>query len=324
MPPEPEPEPEVVDDPAPDSRAPDPAAIVLAVCLVLLGVLVGLRVALDRPGDRSAAVGASHASPSASSPATYIVRAGDTLEAIAATLGATVGELRQWNDERYPGLLPVMALTPGIELATSGPAVPVTFATAAPTGVGSSRVPELSSLTFPARERVRMTFYEVTGWTASEISSSIGANGPWSSWLPGTSSAHVDVTVFYDFRYERIGFDCAVVATAAEPVHLVYEVVLPRWTPPANVADETLDWWTDMITDLAAHEAGHVQIYERYLAELNRTVREGSCATVEDELDALFGELDRANCEYDLAEYATAMGLSMESCLEAGEADPQA
>jgi predicted secreted Zn-dependent protease len=318
MPPEPEPDPEVVTDPTLESRAPDVAAIVLAVCLVLLGVLVGLRVALDRPSDRSIADSATQAP--ASAPSTYIVRAGDTLDIIAATHGVTVGELRHWNDERYPGLLPVMVLTPGIELATSGTTPPATFATAAPAGVGSSRVPELSSLTFPAGERVRMTFYEVTGWTANEISFSIGANGPSSSWVPGTNSAHVDVTVYYDFRYDRSGFDCAIVATAAQPVHLVYEVVLPRWTPPANVTQETLDWWTDMITDLVAHEAGHVQIYERYVAELNQTVREGSCATVEDELNALFGELDRANCEYDLAEYASAMGLSMESCLKAGEA----
>jgi predicted secreted Zn-dependent protease len=311
MPPEPEPEPEVVDDPTPESRAPDASAIVLAVCLVLLGILVALRVDLDRPDDRPVAGAATEAAHS-----TYVVRAGDTLEGIAASLGVTVAQLRHWNDERYPGLLPVMSLPAGIELATSGAPLPH-GATATPASIGSSRVPELSSLTFPARERVRMTLYDVTGWTPEEINDSIGANGPMSTWVPGTSSAHVDVTVYYDFLYDWTDSDCAIVATAPEPVHLVYEVVMPRWTPPANVTNDTITWWTAMITDLAAHEAGHIQIYERYLAEINQTVREGSCVTVEDELDLIFGELDRANCEYDLTEYASAMGLSMESCLEA-------
>ncbi len=98
-------------------------------------------------------------------------------------------------------------------------------------------------------------------------------------------------------------------------VTITYHVVLPSWAPPSGVPSRTVAWWTDTIHETVAHEGHHITLYEEHLPAMNEAVRSGTCASVEADLERLITDAQRANCEFDLAEYGYALGLTLESCM---------
>lgn len=267
--------------------------------------------------------------PRADRPGEYTVRPGESLFSVAAALGLSPNELVYWNADTYPTLRSSPALRPGWVLRTTGPplSTPTARPTPAPTPepeLAATPVPGLPIITaavFPAGDRVTVTWYPVEGATPAEILRSIDENGPFSQWVGGTATAHVEVRPSFDFVFRSSGAagTCQVVATADPSVSISYSVLLPEWRPPAGgVSPATTEWWASQLTETVAHESQHITLYEQRLPEMQRAVDEGTCDSVEADLLDLWQAAVTANCEFDLAEYGLAAGLTLESCVAGG------
>lgn len=267
-------------------------------------------------------------SPRADAPGEYTVRRGDSLFSVAADLGLSPRELIHWNRDRYPTLLSTPALRPGWVLRTTGPALPTatprptSMPTPTPVLAGPSvpGVPTLTAASFPASDRVTVSWYAVSGATPQQIHESIEEGGPWSDWAGGRATAHVQVQASFDFGFETDGSGgCTVVVIADPPVQLSYEVVLPAWTPPDTGASAgTIEWWSGQLSQTVAHESHHITLYEDRLAAMQEIVATGTCESIPGHLQAAWDEALQANCEFDVAEYGAALGLSVESCVALG------
>jgi len=263
--------------------------------------------------------------PDAAGPDTYTVQPGDSLFSVAADLGLGPNELIYWNKETYPTLQTTPALKPGWVLHTAGRPLPTPTPRATPLPaetpepqVAGTVDPGLGGVgpeAFPASASVTVSYYAVSGSTPSELFDSMEANGPFSEWLGQRADASVDTDPSFNFRFREGIAGCSVAVTGDVPVTATYHVTLPSWTPPPGVSEDTIDWWLDNMDETVAHEARHIELYESYFAQMNDVVRTGSCETVEAQLTRLAEEASRANCEFDLAEYGYAAGLSVESCL---------
>lgn len=118
----------------------------------------------------------------------------------------------------------------------------------------------------------------------------------------------------FTFRGEGAG-ECTIVPTGGDLVTMSYHVILPAWQPPPEVSSATIDWWVERIHETVAHEGHHITLYESYRPLMNDAVANGTCASVEDDLVGLKADAKRANCEFDLAEYAASLRMTLESCL---------
>ena len=308
---------------------------IFAIALVGLVVMTQRQQAIDRyaeasaravaaaegPEPSDAGAGKSHgASPSpipapdAAGPGTYTVQPGDSLFSVASDLGLSANELIFWNKETYPTLQSTPALTPGWVLATTGPPLPTQPAATPPPQLAD--LPTFGPDSFPASESVTVGYYDVSGSTPQQISYSMEMNGPYSDWLGLNATAHVEVSASFNFSFEGDpSTTCTIIPTAAEFVTVDYHVVLPAWDAPTSPAPSTVAWWTAMIQETVTHEGHHISVYESYRTQMNQAVQTGTCASVEADLVRIMSEADRVNCEFDLAEYAAGLGLTLESCL---------
>ena len=304
---------------------------IFAIALVGLVVMTQRQQAVDRYAEASArAVAAAEEpessdagagnspspipAPDAAGPGTYTVQRGDSLFSVASDLGLSPNELIYWNKETYPTLQSTPALTPGWVLATTGPPLPTQPAETPPPQLAD--LPTFGPDSFPASESVTVGYYGVSGSTPQQISHSMEVNGPYSDWLGLNATAHVEVSASFNFSFEGDpSSTCTIVPTAAEFVTVDYHVVLPAWDAPASPARSTLAWWTAMIQETVTHEGHHISVYETYRTQMNDAVQTGTCASVEEDLVRIMSEADRVNCEFDLAEYAAGLGLTLESCL---------
>jgi len=304
---------------------------VFAVALIGLIVMTQRQRAVDRYAEASAGAvaveprDAGAASPDSSTPSpipapdaagpgTYTVQPGDSLFSAASDLGLSPNELIYWNKETYPTLQSTPALTPGWVLATTGPPIPTQPLETPPPQL--AELPTFGPESFPASESVSVGYYGVSGSTPQQISHSMEVNGPYSDWLGLNATAHVEVSASFNFSFEGDpSSTCTIVPSAAEFVTVDYHVVLPAWDAPASPARSTLAWWTAMIQETVTHEGHHISVYESYRTQMNDAVESGTCASVEADLVRIMNEADRVNCEFDLAEYAAGLGLTLDSCL---------
>lgn len=320
------------------------AVVICAVFAIVLAGIVGLHqreraveawaaqesaaAAVAGGGSPSAAPALTPTpSPSPDPPGAYTVRRGDSLFSVAADVGVSPNELIYWNRDTYPTLQSTPALRPGWVLRIDGPPLPTRTPTptVAPTPepiLAAPSVPGLPTFTaasFPASDRVTVTWYLVEGGTPREILESIEENGPWSEWARDRATADVRVQPSFDFVFETdADGGCVVVPTADPPVSLTYHVRLPAWSPPQGVSVATVEWWASQLTRTVAHEAHHVTLYEEHLVAMREVVATGTCDTVADALQVVWDGALQANCEFDLAEYGRAAGLTLESCLATG------
>lgn len=315
------------------------AAVIISVFAIVLVGMVVLAVredtlraaAVSGVGDQVAVdVSTPRASvpptptPRPDGPGEYTVQRGDSLFSVAAALGVSPNELIYWNREAYPTLQSTPALRPGWVLRTAGPPLPTPTPrpTPAPTPSPLLAAPDVPGLpvvtaaSFPAADRVTVSWYAVTGATPRDIYDSIDANGPYSEWAGGSATAHVQVQPSFDFGFET-GPDgeCSVVPTGTPAISISYHVVLPGWSPPADVAPGTIEWWAEQLSGTVVHEAHHVTLYEERLGPMRDVVATGTCDSVPQDLQAIWDDALRANCEFDLVEYGYAAGLTLESCV---------
>lgn len=266
-------------------------------------------------------------SPSPDPPGAYTVRRGDSLFSVAADVGVSPNELIYWNRETYPTIQSTPALRPGWVLRIEGPPLPTPTPepTVAPTPepiLAAPSVPGLPTFTaasFPASDRVTVTWYLVDGASPREILESIEDNGPWSEWAAENATAHVLVQPSFDFVFETdAAGTCVVAPTADPPVSITYRVMLPAWSPSEGASVATIEWWADQLTRTVAHEAHHVTLYEEHLVAMREVVATATCDALPDALQVVWDGALQANCEFDLAEYGRAAGLTLESCLALG------
>lgn len=163
---------------------------------------------------------------------------------------------------------------------------------------------------------VRVTTYRVTGGTPNDISHSVNANGPYNKWIGGHAAGLTTVASTYRFVYSDDGSGgCQIVVEATPAIVLSYTVTLPRWPPPSGTSPTTIQWWNGTLTDIATHEKVHVDLYRSAAKRLNSTLAASTCANAKHNLDAVWNDAERQNCEFDMKEYGSASGLSLKSCL---------
>ena len=310
-----------------DADGLSPAGELVVVAAVIGVLLLGAVTFVQREraiAEEGVALRSAAATSATREPTTYVVQEGDTILSVAAALGIGPSHLVYWNRDLYPTLETTPALRPGWVLRTTGtlpPAEPIptqaavgqAAATPAPDDSG---VPVFGPEAFRASGSVTVSYYAVSGFTASEIAHSMQRNGPFSEWLQRRVQAQVSVTPTYNFDFHgRTEGECTVELIGPSPVTLAYQVLLPSWSPPPNVASWTIDWWTQTITETVAHEAQHIELYEAKLSAMNAVVVTGTCASAAAELDRLWAEVTRENCAFDVAEYGVAMGRTVASCV---------
>ena len=96
---------------------------------------------------------------------------------------------------------------------------------------------------------------------------------------------------------------------------MTYTITLPTWTPPAGTPASTVTWWNGELASVARHERHHVELYRAGQKDLNDALANSTCATAQARLDAVWKTINRQQCEFDMAEYGTELGLSLKRCL---------
>ena len=163
---------------------------------------------------------------------------------------------------------------------------------------------------------VKIATYRVTGATPNDIVKSINANGPYSKWLGGRATGLTTVTSTYRFVYSDNGYGgCQIVTTATPAIVLGYKVILPRWSPPSGVSAATILWWNGEVTGIATHEKVHVDTGRATAKRLNTALAASTCANADRNLQVVWDEETRQDCEFDMKEYGSAAGLSLKACL---------
>jgi predicted secreted Zn-dependent protease len=163
---------------------------------------------------------------------------------------------------------------------------------------------------------VTVTTYDVRGRTRLQIARSIEASGPRLAWLDGAAAAVTQTEASFNFDLRESSSGCRIVTGNRPAIELDYSVVLPKWDPPANAPNATVEWWNDEFRDIAVHERTHVEIYRDGLDELNEVVESSTCENLEARLERAWAPINREQCEFDMREYGAALGLSIERCLQ--------
>jgi predicted secreted Zn-dependent protease len=185
--------------------------------------------------------------------------------------------------------------------------------TATPRAPNDPRVPTIGDSFFGAGATVDT--YGVTGSTASQIVGSIQANGPWSDWLQARAEAVTRAVPHFRFTLVTTAGHCHIEITARPAVTYTFAITLPRWTRPKGVDSATVLWWSSELTRVATHERHHVDLYRAAATRMTDAVGSSTCSNVSANVSAIAKEVNTQQCEFDLQEYGSALGLSLASCV---------
>jgi predicted secreted Zn-dependent protease len=185
--------------------------------------------------------------------------------------------------------------------------------TATPRLPTDPRVPTIGDSFFGAGATVDT--YGVSGSTASQIVQSIQANGPWSDWLHARAEAVTRAVPHFRFTLVTTAGHCHVQITATPAVTYTFAITIPSWNRPKGVASATVLWWSTELTRVATHERHHVDLYRAAATRMTDAVGSSTCSNVSANLSAIAKEVNTQQCEFDLQEYGSALGLSLASCV---------
>jgi len=180
--------------------------------------------------------------------------------------------------------------------------------------VSAQGVPQIGPAFFGPN--VVVTTYEVGGATPTQIEAAIERNGAHDSWTGGTIEASTTPTRHEHWQalYDSSGA-CTVTATADPAISISFVVDLPHWRPDAGTSTTTINWWSGEILRVATHEKHHVDDGDAAALTANAALSVSTCANVESNLQAVYLAWNRADCQFDLDEYGSAMGETMATCL---------
>ncbi len=220
-------------------------------------------------------------------------------ESLADSLGVQVAQVTDGNGKPIGSLAPLPTPKP-TPRPTPTPAPP--------------KVADIKATFFGSG--VKTSKYKVSGNTPSEISRSIAKHGPFSDWIGGRAAALTKPSPKYRFHFEVDGYGaCRIVAESKPAITISYTIVLARWTAPSGTSSTTIRWWNADIRATAKHEKVHVDIYRSAAKRLNTALASSTCANAQRRLNTIMKDARRKNCEFDMAEYGAAAGLSLKKCL---------
>ena len=107
-----------------------------------------------------------------------------------------------------------------------------------------------------ASDTIKLTTYNVTGTTASEIRADI--NRKRSAAIGQSFDAYARWWVQWNYQYLNQGSRCQIDPTRFNVV-LTGEIVMPDWDAPPNADPQLVQRWQTYITLLRAHEDQHIQ-----------------------------------------------------------------
>jgi predicted secreted Zn-dependent protease len=158
--------------------------------------------------------------------------------------------------------------------------------------------------------------YRVTGGSQEAIIRSINSRGPVSTWSGGRAEALTAARPIYRFQFVTSSLTgCSIVQSASPAVKITYTITLPTWTPPAGTPAATVAWWNGELASVAKHERHHVQLYRAGQKDLNAALAKSTCVNAQARLDDVWRTINREQCEFDMAEYGTELGLSLKRCI---------
>ncbi len=160
-----------------------------------------------------------------------------------------------------------------LDLPSSPSAAPSPAPTPSPTP-GFVALPKLS----PKVSGATMKYYAVVGRTATGLIEAMHARGPADTDPDSEILAQAAIHWSYAYRY-RVSSAGACLVTSAT-VTARYTVTLPRWTGPSRVRAELLAWWRLVLDVLRDHEARHVRIYGKWMAQLRERLVGARCGAV--------------------------------------------
>jgi len=161
----------------------------------------------------------------------------------------------------------------------------------------------------------KVVTYQVVGSTVEQIIGSIQANGPFSDWLHARAEALTTAIPKYRFVLSGTAGHCHIEVTAKPAIIFTFTITLPGWTRPKSVDQATVLWWATELQRVATHENHHVEIYRDGAARMTAALAQSTCANVARHLRTIVDDIDMQQCEFDLEEYGSALGLTLTSCL---------
>jgi predicted secreted Zn-dependent protease len=185
--------------------------------------------------------------------------------------------------------------------------------TPTPQDQGPPKIPAISNSFFGPGANV--VTYQVVGSSVEQIIGSIQANGPFSDWLHARAEALTTAIPKYRFELSGTAGHCHIVITAKPAIIFTFTITLPSWTQPKHVDQATVLWWATELQRVATHENHHVEIYRDGATRLTAALAHSTCANVAQHLRTIVVDIDTQQCEFDLEEYGSALGLSLSSCL---------
>ena len=156
--------------------------------------------------------------------------------------------------------------------------------------------------------------YRVSGDSPLEIVAWIRASGPPVDWI-GRAEALTLATPNIRIGFSGSGSSCRVVAKASPPISFSFTITLPRWVPPSGVSSTTVTWWNAELRRAAVHEHHHVDLWRAAGTSMSRAVSSSTCSNFQSRIASIVKATARENCEFDMAEYGEALGLSLDDCL---------
>ena len=163
---------------------------------------------------------------------------------------------------------------------------------------------------------VTVKTFTVGGQTPGAIIRSMNEKGPYSEWVGGRASATTEARPDYRFTLgSTTSGACRLVSTGNPVVVIRYVVTLPKWSAPAGVSRSTIDYWNDLIVEIATHERHHVEIYRETADDLNAAYRSSTCDNYLANFKEVLADTALEQCKFDMQEYGYALGLSLEDCV---------
>jgi predicted secreted Zn-dependent protease len=154
----------------------------------------------------------------------------------------------------------------------------VSFAACATSCAGASRNPVLDSYPAGVEGRTSVTYYDVHGRSYAELRADMRRLGP--KIFGGSFVGETRSPMSWSWRTESTtGGSCTLREVR---VRLNAQILLPRWTPPADADSSVVAEWNRFIAALEAHEAGHKDISARAGRDLKDQLRAltGACSLV--------------------------------------------
>lgn len=217
--------------------------------------------------------------------------------------------------EPSPTPTPVLAPAPTPLPATDPTPAPIPIVTPQP-------APALAGV--PAGyfgPRSSVSSYSISGSTSAQLNAAIdAANG--STFAGGAMMAWVNASTdpssvtYMTTTYPDGTTQCEVHLATAPASAVSYSVHLPIWTPPTGTDTALIAWWNEQFEYALVHELHHIELYDAAIAQMNVAVVAGAnCDTAAATIKQIWQQAHIDNCNFDLAEYGTAAGATLDNCL---------